>query len=820
MPRARTRPRLGLILHGITYSYQERILRGADAECRRQGADLICFSGGSITDDEVNNVSYDIITPGMVDGMLVALGTMGTAAGSAEFEVFKQRFGDVPTCSLGYHYPEAISVLVDGSSTVETITRHLVEVHGRRRIAFIQGNSQESVQRQDAYERALVSCGLTVDPSLIFPGNYHGDAGVRAVEQLMVGGVCRADAIVAANDWMALGAMSALDKYGVRVPRDVAVVGFDDVDHARFEMPSLTTIRQPIDELGSHGVKAVLAVHRDEPVERVIVLPTEVQLRKSCGCYSGSQLHHSLRAAPLEGPPHSEGSARRRRSTALSSVAPDFGEALDETWSERLTQALDIDLNDPDGHELERTLESFITSTSSLGNVTAWHHVVSTLRRQTEANLTEAAALRRASRLFDAAQVLVSAHAERVQGKRRLAKEALLQDLTQLSEGLRAASRYDEIAATLEQRLAGLRVPSCLVTTHQGKLGPGTESRVIVAYEAERGLVDVTSSRMFARDLLPPELVPQRRATWIASVASFKREVLGYTMLEVSDVEAARYDSIREQIGIALNAVHMLNAFMEEVTKRERAERERLESEIALATRIQTGILPRLQHVEGLQIGSLMQPATEVGGDYFDVLPTRDGAWLAIGDVAGHGLPTGLVMLMIQSIVAAVTAGQPDAEPATVWTRLNAVLYENVRNRLQQDEHATLTVLRYSPDGRLEFAGAHEDIVVCRAATGRIETVPTPGIWAGITAELSDQAVENNHLQLEPGDLMVLYTDGIIEAQDERGEMFGLERLCEQVSRLRDRPVDEIVAGLAAGAKQWMVEQRDDLTLLAARYTG
>jgi sigma-B regulation protein RsbU (phosphoserine phosphatase) len=106
---------------------------------------------------------------------------------------------------------------------------------------------------------------------------------------------------------------------------------------------------------------------------------------------------------------------------------------------------------------------------------------------------------------------------------------------------------------------------------------------------------------------------------------------------------------------------------VEEVTKRERAERARLEGEMRIATRIQTGILPKTHEVAGLEISAVMLPAEEVGGDYFDVLPFDGGSWLGIGDVAGHGLPTGLVMLMIQGIVAAATHRRPEARPAQVW---------------------------------------------------------------------------------------------------------------------------------------------------------
>ena len=126
-----------------------------------------------------------------------------------------------------------------------------------------------------------------------------------------------------------------------------------------------------------------------------------------------------------------------------------------------------------------------------------------------------------------------------------------------------------------------------------------------------------------------------------------------------------------------------------------------------------------------------MHAATEVGGDYYDVVPVDDGCWLGIGDVAGHGLGTGLVMLMMQSGIGALARKMPDAAPRDLLLALNTMLVENVRERLGQHEHATLTLIRYRRDGSLTFAGAHEEMLVRRAATGRCERIETPGAVGG-----------------------------------------------------------------------------------------
>jgi serine phosphatase RsbU (regulator of sigma subunit) len=193
---------------------------------------------------------------------------------------------------------------------------------------------------------------------------------------------------------------------------------------------------------------------------------------------------------------------------------------------------------------------------------------------------------------------------------------------------------------------------------------------------------------------------------------------------------------------------------------------------------------------------------------------------LGIGDVAGHGLHTGLVTLMIQSIVAATTQISPNVTPAQAWVALNAVLHDNVRRRLQRDEHATLTLLRYHSDGRLEFAGAHEDLVLYRARSQSCERVPTPGLWAGILATPPASSIKDGHCQLEPGDVLLLYTDGLIEARNSELGRFGLDRLCHSLESVARRPATEICDHILSQLGNWTTRQRDDLTLVVLQYRG
>lgn len=242
----------------------------------------------------------------------------------------------------------------------------------------------------------------------------------------------------------------------------------------------------------------------------------------------------------------------------------------------------------------------------------------------------------------------------------------------------------------------------------------------------------------------------------------------------------------------------------------------RLQRELEVGGTIQTSILPRKLEVDDLEIAASMSPATEVGGDYYDLLPAAGGAWIAIGDVAGHGMAAAIVALMTQSVIAGVSRALPDATPSRVVTILNEVLHDNIRNRLQQDEHVTFTLLRYHQGGRVVFSGAHEEIVVWRSESDTVETVMTPGTWLGARRDVSD-VTSDAELALAVGDVMILYTDGVTEAFDARGDMFELERMVDILQANATESCQVIHDAIRDAVEGWMSDQDDDVTLMVIR---
>jgi serine phosphatase RsbU (regulator of sigma subunit) len=244
-----------------------------------------------------------------------------------------------------------------------------------------------------------------------------------------------------------------------------------------------------------------------------------------------------------------------------------------------------------------------------------------------------------------------------------------------------------------------------------------------------------------------------------------------------------------------------------------------LRKELEIAQQIQTSILPKNFEVPGLRIAANMLPAAVVGGDYFDVRPVADGAWVGVGDVSGHGLTAGLLMLMIQSGISALTLQQPEALPHELLPHLNRLMWENVRERLGRDDFATLCLLRYFRDGRLLHAGAHEDILISRAAGGPCERIAAPGTWLGGVRDIR-RATKTHQIQLQPGDTVILFTDGITEARASDRSFYGLDGLCAALEKNRDLPVADLLEAVMRDVLSWSPNPEDDMTIMVMRYEG
>jgi|GEM_PF-1260549 len=248
-------------------------------------------------------------------------------------------------------------------------------------------------------------------------------------------------------------------------------------------------------------------------------------------------------------------------------------------------------------------------------------------------------------------------------------------------------------------------------------------------------------------------------------------------------------------------------------------ENRRMGAELSVVRRLHQMILPKeedLLNTADLDIAAYMEPADEVGGDYYDVLHCDGRVEISIGDVTGHGLESGMVMLMVQAAVRTLQAAGETDRVKTINT-LNRLVYDNTR-RMRSYRNMTLSLLVYEA-GCLRLSGQHEEAILVRA-DGTIERVDTLdlGFPLGIEADVSHFTAEVE-VHLHPGDLVVLYTDGVTEATNHDNQLYGTDRLCAVLQAQRDRSARDLCQLVIDDLYQHIGGSKvfDDITLIVIK---
>jgi DNA-binding LacI/PurR family transcriptional regulator/signal transduction histidine kinase len=587
------RPTIGLLidyLYGVG-GYQPAVWSGAAEAARERDVNLICFAGGTLGHSPVDsfiaqaNRLYDLVTAESVDGLVVCGNTLSSFVGPEEFQAFCTRYSSIPAVSVGLALRNTPLVSVDNKEGIRAAIIHLIEHHGYRRIAFIRGpeGHVEAAIRYDAYAQTLTESGIPLNPDLVAPGDFLTATGSAAIRLLLDDRKAEFEAVVAANDNMALGAIEALQTRGVRVPYDVAVVGFDDSDQARVSTPSLTTVRQPAHELGKEAVGILVALLAGEPAPQRVTLPTELVVRHSCGCLAPSVARATAESMVATGETLENVLARQREhilSEMVQAVAPS-SEAQEEvaSWSAQLLDAFAADLRVE-----HKTSESFLQkldeilrqATQQGSEVASWQGAISAIGRHLLPCLMDLDTLPRALGLSQQAHVMIAEMAHGAQAIRSLSTVHHAITSRDISQALITTFHVPALMDVVAREIPRLGIERCYVSLCENPESPTGHSRLILAYD-DNGRVDLGQGgrRFPTLQLVPDDLVPQDRAYhFMAESLYFRDEKFGLVVFEVGPMEGLVYPTLRAQISAALKGAFLLEELEQAVQELARSNKE------------------------------------------------------------------------------------------------------------------------------------------------------------------------------------------------------------------------------------------------------
>jgi sigma-B regulation protein RsbU (phosphoserine phosphatase) len=569
-PTTRKRPALAVLIDHIDHfsgGYESVLRANFESACEELDFDLFVVVGGALAPSDASgpttDVVYQLLSERAVDGIVLMSAGLAGFSGLAGIQGLCRSYGDVPLCSVGLEVPGVPSIVLGQRAGMREVVEHVIVHHGRRRIAYLSGpaTNPDAALRLAVCRETMAEHGLELDDALVAFGGFNYVTGTQSMHELLDRG-SDFDAVIAANDGMAIGAASVLSGRGLRVPADVVLTGFDDLAMARHSEPPLTTVRQPLERMARLAVSLVVQQIRGLTVPLVSEIAAELVVRGSCGCEGfGATLRVSAPPAAREPAPTLRGE--------YEAILARVGTSLRDHSSPTIRRLLDASLSEAEGQAgaVQVALEQCVAQIGTKREL--FHTLEQVLGALWQAIQTIAPQL---SDAFGSGKEQILRAQNRAQAQHIFDQEVVY--LTLLNSGQRLSTVLD---------LPSLHTALCEVL---GEMGVTNASISLYSDESRRALEPFLSVRAgellkypgaaFAADqLLPAGLETAKRRTMLVLPLSAETQHWGVAIIEFARSMNA-HELLRDQLSATLTTLALHRQIIQKTTLHERSVQERL----------------------------------------------------------------------------------------------------------------------------------------------------------------------------------------------------------------------------------------------------
>jgi signal transduction histidine kinase/DNA-binding LacI/PurR family transcriptional regulator/AraC-like DNA-binding protein len=555
-------PTIGMLTARLSGPTEINLWHGVADQARARGANLICFSGGIPRSrqeyEEQKNILFNMAGKHNVDGLLVWANILSHTLDRSSLETFCQRYAPLPMISMGVVMPAIPSIRIDMRAGMRRLLSHLIDDHGCRKIAFIRGPevSQDAEERYQAYLETLAAYSLALDPGLIMPGDFGRSSGKAAIQQLADAHRMDFDALVSANDNMAIGALQALQARGILVPDDVLVAGFDDIEETRAVAPLLTTVRAPWHILGSKSIDLLLARIAGTPLPEQVFLQTELVRRQSCGCKPAKS---EARDDPRESHRTEPGSLEM-----FQGLGGPSGESF----------KAEVQGREGSAGRFIACLGEALSQAPSGAEIIEWQNTLDAFRTQVNHLAQNDSEKVKAHELLESGYALVGEMAHRRQLGQRLEAEDQTGRLNRIVQSMATTYDVETLMKLLAQELPGLGIQTCFLSLYDEKGSNPAWSRLILACAgSERLPLEPGGRRFLTSRLVPDGMLPQNRPfAYDVEALYFKNEPIGFVLFEIGPRDGEVYTALRGHLSSALKSASLVQAALDAETKAVKAD--------------------------------------------------------------------------------------------------------------------------------------------------------------------------------------------------------------------------------------------------------
>lgn len=670
---------------------------------------------------------------------------------------------------LGYNgaVPGYPSLGSDNYAAARTATLHLIK-QGRRQIVHLAGlaHSQEAAERLRGYRDALAESGIAYDERLVRPAFFGSIEGMEAIQALLSEKV-PFDAIFAANDMSAFGAYYALQQAQLRIPDDVAVVGFDDVSAASDSTPPLTTVRQPIFQIGWEAVMLLSQAQTQSDLPDYTALPSQFIVRASCG----SKQNQSENSDPF---------------SRFAQQVSREGRAIDRFQAQIVLQGIRDAIHH--NHRIEEEIDTLLSDCKRYewDTCAVFDYLDSLWQAQNEDS----------PKYYQHALWRAMSRYHHYQARTHLLEQRQRSDrintINYTIDLLRESNAHQSLDAVLRYMSSnGFAMSFSALYDPDSHLISGERFSLREENEVWQGPLEA----------FPPLHWMQTGEACIMQPLSNDSQTL--MLFGIVEAEGQAHLDLDDLLLRSINTYRSISVLNQTL------------QELEAARSVQLSLLPR-QAPESNEyeiIGS-SRTARRVGGDLYGYYQRPSGALaIALGDVAGKGMPAALLM----SACATALAGtiQAGLAPSITLSQIHQILQPSVG---RQQNAALCLVYLEDAQVRIANAGAISPFLRRRDELHMLDIGGLP-LGTPLADLLNYQEISQ---QLHEGDLLILCSDGIIEAMNEAKEMYGFERFEASIRCGPTHSAQAMHDHIFAEVDRFVdkAEMHDDMALIVARYKG
>lgn len=569
---------IGIFSNTLDFEFQILVWAGVQAAAKIVDANMICFAGAELKTPNLirneRNTVYEMIGTKNVNGLIILPSINCSFLTMEEINEYFEKYHNMPIVSIGMHLKNISSIIIDNKYGFKSLVDHLIEVHNRRKFLYIGGpvNNLEAIDRLNAFKESLNDHQITINPEHITVADYLLQPAYSIVHNLL-NQKFDFDAIVAANDSMAMGAIKALQEKKVVIPDEISVIGFDDINIAHSLLIPLTTVRQPVYEMTRKAIDIIIKKIDGKKVKDLEIIKTEPVIRNSCGCMTRDINHVIMKNLK----PNQSGISDfkniknevlielKENHSFTSKFLSIYNNIIEDFFKVVQSEVSDNDFI----IKFDKTLRICISN--NFDN-SVWDELFFLIRKKIQPFfLNQPDKIIQIDDLIFQLCILNNNVLKQIENNSHIQLLERTRILQRIMRELVNSFNIQNLVEKLATELPKIGIKSCYLSLHSSKEKMFKEARLILAYNKNgRIKLDNKKSIFPSQELFPRDLIKiDERFDLIIESLVYEKEQLGFVVFEIDPLEGILITSVSDQITSTIKASMLLQETLEKGKKLE-----------------------------------------------------------------------------------------------------------------------------------------------------------------------------------------------------------------------------------------------------------